>query len=324
MSPLDYTNANAALKLFTDRQEADRKTASFPDFLHRWLFMERMYQRGQRHELNFFQFDGKLHIEKFFRWIRDIKYPDFFADADLIRESIENDKAVRQFYDLDVGEANLECVGLYNAQDFQLQRYYPVPERLKIGRILDFGAGHGRMANLALKGTKYKRADGFVAVDGIPSSYLTQNLYYKGLGLSVAEYLDHDNPAETFNFGSLAAANDVVHLPTWRMPLLPDHWFDLVCCVQVLKELPAELVPYVLKEFARVLKPGGALYIRDHVQYHNPNQMPVDELLLASGFLLEFRPQLIDRKEIHGLPRLWRKIDARIFLDGHPIAPSKA
>lgn len=316
--PIDYSDAPAALACFRSQQQHDRERLKFPDYLHRWLFMERLVQRGQRKELNFFEFDGPAHIQKFFRWIRDVRYGDFFADPQLIEDAAANDSAVMRRYGLAVDEANIRAVALYNAQDYQLQRFYPVPERLRINRVLDFGAGHGRMANLTLKATGHKPATGFVAVDGIPSSYLTQNLYYKGLGLSVAEYLDRADETGGFDVASLAQSHDVVHLPTWRMDLLPEAWFDMVCCVQVLKELPSELVPHVVAQFARVLKPGGALYIRDHPQFHNPNQMPIDDVLQANGFLAEFRPQLIDRRELHGLPRIWRKLDPRIFLESDP------
>lgn len=312
---VDYRSAAAALDLFHARLKRDMAAAAFPEFLRRWLFAERLQERGLRQDMNFFSFDGPKHIEKLFRWIRDFKYNDYFVDPDNTEISIGNDKRVCEHYGLSIPDDNLRAVGRYNAQDFQLQRFYPVPERQALANILDFGAGHGRMANLAFTGKHRDRARCYVAVDAIPSTYLTQNLYYKGLGLNVAEYLDHDNPAATFDFAALAAANDAVHLPTWRMSLLPDDWFDLVCCVQVLKELPASLVPLVIREFARVLKPGAALYVRDHQQFHNPNQMPVDDILAASGFVLEFRPHIVDRRELHGLPRVWRKMDHRTYFD---------
>ena len=40
---------------------------------------------------------------------------------------------------------------------------------------------------------------------------------------------------------------------------LPDNYFDVVCSVSVLEELPIEAVCDILKHAARLLKPGGAL-----------------------------------------------------------------
>jgi hypothetical protein len=41
--------------------------------------------------------------------------------------------------------------------------------------------------------------------------------------------------------------------------------------------------------------------------------MPQDEVLLASGFALEFRPQVRDRVDIHGIPRIWRRFDPSLY-----------
>ena len=108
--------------------------------------------------------------------------------------------------------------------------------------------------------------------------------------------------------------HDVIHLPTWRLDLLPDASIDLVSCIQVLKELPGPLVPDIIKVFVRVTTADGAVYMRDHPQFHSPNQMPVDVLMQSAGFGLEFAPHWRDRVEIHGLPRIWRKIDPNHYL----------
>jgi hypothetical protein len=89
----------------------------------------------------------------------------------------------------------------------------------------------------------------------------------------------------------------------------------MVCCVQVLKELPRRLVVHVLQEFARILRPGGSIYIRDALLHHHPNMLPIDDLLLAQGFLPEFTPRVRDRVQIHGVPRIWRKIDLANYWD---------
>ena len=168
------------------------------------------------------------------------------------------------------------------------------------------------MANLAF-GAPDTVTELMVAIDGIPGSYLTQRAYYHGLGLTVSDYIDIADTGRNFIFAEEASKSQVLHIPTWRMDLLPNGYFDLVICVQVLKEIPRRLLVRVIKEFARVLKPGGSVYIRDHLQFHNPNHMPVDELLKTSGFILEFQPHVRDRVEIHGVPRVWRKIDPELY-----------
>jgi SAM-dependent methyltransferase len=212
------------------------------------------------------------------------------------------------------GDLDLEAVGIYNAQDYLLQRFYPVPDRHRPRVLLDFGAGHGRMANLAFR-LDDSVTETMIAVDGIPAPYLVQRAYYTGLGLTVADYLDDRAAGREFDVAKQQVDRDVVHLPTWRLDLVPNRSVDLVCCIQVLKELPRRLVVNVLEQFSRVVKPGGAIYVRDHVLQHHPNMMPIDQLLLANGFVREFAPHVRDQADIHGLPRVWRRLDPELLYD---------
>jgi hypothetical protein len=177
--------------------------------------------------------------------------------------------------------------------------------------LLDFGAGHGRLANLSFFSPKKdERIETYIAVDAIPSTYFSQLAYFKGMGLNVWEYLEH--LSENVSSDDILRAmenHDVIHLPTWRMDLLPHSSVDTVACIQVLKELPGELLVKILQEFKRITKDDAAIYIRDHVQFHNPNHMPIDELLLANSFKQEFTPLIKDRVDSHGLPRIWRKVN---------------
>lgn len=83
----------------------------------------------------------------------------------------------------------------------------------------------------------------------------------------------------------------------------------MVCAVHVLREVPREVLLYVIPHFARVLKPGGALYVRDHISFHNPGGMPQDEVLAGHGLALEYYPAVRDGFDVHGVPRIWRKFD---------------
>lgn len=309
-------DAQRGLSRFLQTVEADSPWLVQREYLRQWLFMDRRIAAGAMADMNFYGFDGAAHVAKFFNWARGFTYPDYLPEKTV--EELSALSAARDRECLErLGQTTLpnavENVARVNAQDFLLQRLYPVPERQAVRRILDFGGGHGRMANLAFA---TQTTDMMAVVDGIPGPYLTQRAYFTGLGLRLADYIDTKDSPEGFQFGALAQSHDMIHLPIWRMDLLPSDWFDLVCCVQVLKEVPLRLLLYALSEFARVLKPGGALYIRDHNQYHNPNHMPMpeDSLVAPFGFTLEFRPHLRDHRDLHGLPRIWRKVDLETYL----------
>jgi SAM-dependent methyltransferase len=136
-------------------------------------------------------------------------------------------------------------------------------------------------------------------------------MYYTSLGHRVYEYLDRRD--EAFSLERDESEFDVFHFPTWQMKQLPSGYFDMICCVQVLREISVDVLLSVLETFARVLRPGGALYIRDHVLFHNSNGLPQEELLIAHGFHLEYFPRVRDGAEVHGIPRIWRKFDQAFY-----------
>lgn len=307
-----------ASRIFDETAKRDQAKLNYPDFLTRWLFVELLTARGARKEMSFDAFVGPQHIQRYFSWIMRTDFGTYFEEeqlAPLIQASIQNDRKVAEKYDLKIPADGMKNVALYNAQDYLLQRSYYVPARNKIRIMLDFGAGHGRMSNLNVASAPdIPAVEGYIAVDGISASYLTQASYFKALGLKVWEYFDqHQDDLDSINMAEIVETHDVVHLPTWRMDLIPDGLVNFVNCVQVLKELPAELTAYAIREFGRVSADSGAFYVRDHPMYHNPNHMPVDHLAEASGFRLEFHPQVIDRKEVHGVPRIYRKLDPSIY-----------
>jgi SAM-dependent methyltransferase len=150
------------------------------------------------------------------------------------------------------GDYEFRHVDEYNAVDFLLQILYPVPERMRPKRVLDFGAGYGRQMNLwsGVHDLSY------VAVDAIELPYTLQSFYLSQFDLPVYEYVNGWR-------GNVGGKPGIYHLPTWRIDLLPDAFFDLVICTQVLQEIPATMVQRSIQTFRRCLKTGGALYIRD-------------------------------------------------------------
>lgn len=306
-------------EMFRDTATEDCKRLDVPPFITRWLFAERLAARNERSEMSFAEYVGPAHIAKFFAWHRRAEFVDYFRSesiADLEAASVEADIRVRDAYGLSIDGDLIKKIARYNAQDYIFQRAYDVPARQKVSTVLDFGAGHGRLANLAF-GTPRpgERTSTYVGIDGIPSSYFTQYAYYLALGLSVWEYFEYaqDKPGAEVIAAALEAY-DVVHLPTWCLPLVPAESIDMICCVQVLKELPGEMVPWILPHFGRVAQAAGALYVRDHEQFHNPNHMPIELLTRVAGFALEFSPMLKDRSEVHGVPRIWRKVDPSLYI----------
>jgi len=99
----------------------------------------------------------------------------------------------------------------------------------------------------------------------------------------------------------------VKHLPAWRHDLLPTGYFDLVITIMVLPELPPKLIYHLLPLFQRVLKPGGAFYIRDWDNSNRHNNLRLTELISSFVFVLEYRPHLDAGSDVYGIPRLWRK-----------------
>jgi SAM-dependent methyltransferase len=142
-------------------------------------------------------------------------------------------------------------------------------------------------------------------MDAIPLGYCLQHLYYSSLSPQLKDYVI--SPAEF-----AIAGPGFYHLPTWRTDLLATSSFDMVICVQVLQELSPRLLEHMLAVFQRVLKPGGALYIRDHENWGAGHHRNVTALLSRLGFVLEFKPHVQDRRDIHGIPRLWRKRDREV------------
>ena len=213
----------------------------------------------------FYHYNGPNELVKWLNWTSNYEKPDYFTKEKLeplIKISKKYDFQLMAKFSLEFDSQKYEeRIGRYNAQDYLFQNLYPIPERYRINHILDFGPGYGRQSNIWSQKNKNLV---YVGMDAIPLSYCLQHLYYSHLGLPYSDYVL--NPS-TFK---ISEKSGIFHLPTWRYDLLPDSFFDLIICIQVLKELNPKLVRHLIKHFYRVLKPGGGLYIRD-----NPVWKPV-------------------------------------------------
>ncbi len=289
---------------FNDALARDRERA--PEWMTRWDYQEGLKKRKRTYEdgvvNDFFTFGGAPDLLKWMSWFR-ADYPDYIKDqriTELVNASRANDERITRALSLELDKSFYDKrVGLNNAHDHLLPQSYPVPERARIRAVLDFGAGYGRQANL------WATQDPdlcYIGMDAIVNSYCLQHLYYNGLGVPVSDYIDAPS---TFSFQHKPG---IQHIPTWRSDLVPDGSVDLVMCVQVLPELNSRLVRHMLGEFHRMLKPGGALYIRDHAYTWKPTDtFDVEQHLGTNGFDLEFRAHIINDVELHGIPRIWRK-----------------
>ena len=190
-------------------------------------------------------------------------------------------------------------IGQWNADDFHLANAYPVPSWQQIGTVLDFGAGYGRQANLwhqMVEGLRY------IALDVIRKPYLCQCSYFQFFDIPYSEYVlnpkgfrIHDKPG-------------IYHLPSWRWDLVNDSSVDMILAIMVLPELHPITLFRTLDQFKRVLRPGGALFIRDHgLIVKSANTEDVATALGERGFVLEFRPYVKDQTDLRGIPRIWRK-----------------
>lgn len=295
--------------LFKKTFEKDRNRY-IKNWIVKWKYQDvQKPEYGSNLPSDFYAYKGPAEIEKWFNWVSYYEHPDYFPDEtmlQLVEISRRKDQAIFNKLSIKYDWSKYDKqIGRRNAQDYLLANFYPVPQRNKIYNILDFGAGYGRQANIWTQ----KRNDTiYVGMDAIPKSYCLQHLYYNHLDTPCFDYVEN---CENFTINPLQKG--IYHLPTWRHDLLPDSFFDLVICVQVLPEINRRLVKHMLNVFFRVLKPGGGLFIRDPgSKFKAGNKLNVDEAVSKSGFALEFRPYIIDGVDLHSFPRIWRKIDPEV------------
>jgi hypothetical protein len=139
-------------------------------------------------------------------------------------------------------------------------------------------------------------------MDAIRKPYLCQCCYFQQFDLPYIEYL-----AEPSTF-RIKEAPGIYHLPAWRWDLVESSSVDLLLAIMVLPELHTLTLYSTLDQCARVIKPGGALYIRDHgLITKSANTEDIAKALSERGFVLEFRPYVKDQVDLRGIPRIWRK-----------------
>lgn len=294
------------LNKFNQALRADQSYA--PDWIASWEYQEKRKKRrvsyGEGLPEEFYTFQDPKDLIQWLNWMFNVEKSNFLSGEEfenLAQKSWQFDKEVFDFLDLKVDLSTYESgLGRYNAQDYYFANLTPSPLEGEDLRVLDFGAGFGRQANLWVKNNPNVT---YVGMDAIPKSYCLQHFYYSQTGKLRQDYV-----LDPSAFDMRDAEKGIHHLPTWRWDLLPDNYFDKILLVQVLQEMNARLVKEMIKTFHRVLKPGGALYIRDkQSQFRPAHRLDSDKLLIKSGFVPEYRGHFLHKKEIHGIPRIWRK-----------------
>lgn len=191
-------------------------------------------------------------------------------------------------------------VDYINAEDFAFQTLGGLnPPKNKMC-VMDFGAGMGRQVNI----WSQRVSDlSWIAVDAIEMAYMAQRFHFSNVpDLPLVDYID---APDSFEFDGRPA---IRHLPTWRMDRIPENSVDLVLAVQVLPEIREDLVFWLLDRFGKILRPGGAIFIRDHDLHFLPGHaVDIEAELAARGYVREYRAYAQDRVDLHGIPRLWRK-----------------
>lgn len=302
------TTPAADLSCFRAAEARDSNHRSAFDWTASWRHLEKRLSEGALHDMGFTGFDGVPLIARMLRWIDRFEYPCTIDDPRLdnfATQILSGDAKALRTLGLDPASFNLPAVARYTAQDLFFQRLaVPIARDDRPRAVLDFGAGHGRLVPFWIRDTET-----VYAADATPGPYLAQRLWARAHGCDVNDYID---APETF----VSRSGALNHLPSWRLDLIPTGDLDLVIAVQVLRELSKAMLAYAVAEFARMLRPGGRLYIRDHIGFHNVNAADLDALLTATGFVLEWRPHLVDRRDIHGLPRIWRRAEPKVILGG--------
>lgn len=279
----------------------------------KWDYQDNRAKRKINYKNNlpqdFYTFKSPQDIAEWMNWLK-VPKPDFFKDnliSPLIDKSYSFDKKFIESHQIQFDfEGYKEGLARNNAQDYLLANFYPMHAPDVGKRVLDFGSGFGRQANLwnQMEDDSYMH----LSIDAIPKSYCLQHLYYASFNRPYFDYVLDSN------FEINEHSKGIYHLPTWRFDLIPDNYFDKILVIQVFQELNPNLVKYVVDQFKRILKTDGILYIRDHGESWRPtHSLNVNKFLSSIGFTLEYKMHAIDGKEFHGIPRIWRKTKEEVL-----------
>jgi hypothetical protein len=175
---------------------------------------------------------------------------------------------------------------------------------------LDIGPGLGSHALYS----RYALRSLYCGLEAHPPSYQVQRNSYRCFSIGQAPYVDFV-AAETFGVSDSkladmlrAAGEGILHIPSWKFPVIDDNFFDLVTATWVLNEVNLAGILWLVAGSTRSLKEGGYFYVRDSTrQLPGRHGVDYDALLLRLGFEEVVRLQVKNRVDFHGIPRMYRK-----------------
>ena len=218
------------------------------------------------------------------------------------------------FLPVDEYDKYLDALANKRAQDYGFIRSFSDLGTSGI-RHLDIGPGLGSHVLYS----RYAFRSLYYGLEAYPESYQVQRNFFRCLSTEDAPYMDFV-AAETFGVPDSKLVEivgyrgeGIVHVPSWKFPVIDDNYFDLVTATWVLNEVNHAGILWLISGSVRTLKVGGYLYIRDSGK-RKPGRHDVDydALLMSLGLEEVGRLQVQNRIDFHGVPRMYRKTKVTI------------
>lgn len=196
---------------------------------------------------------------------------------------------------------NLAYHDLYSIPDvyYTIKTLGHVPQS-----VIDIGGGWGRL------GMAWHAVGSRVVgvTDSIEQPYMIQHQYLASIPrIKFYEALGEENN-KTLDFNCAAG---VVHFPLWFLPKIPNESIEAVSTIQVLREVSKECLEFLFSEVHRILKNDGVWYIRDNDHDYKGmcmHNVHITDYLQNIGFKLVYKSDLVQGKDIHGVPRIFQKV----------------
>ena len=210
---------------------------------------------------------------------------------------------------------SVRCNALCRAQDlaFLDKRKGSLPHNVH----LDFGAGLGGPSIYSINLLECR----YIAVEAQPYTYCTQKIFLPNVairstsGTSHHRYVDLLDVESVIGFSKIAeyisdTSYTVMQLPSWNWTEVQDGSVGLISSSWCLNELNTAAIFWFLWNSIRTLDIGGFLYIRDSgLLKPGRHTIDYDRFLQCNGFTLEAQSPYQNRKELWGVPRLYRKTE---------------
>ncbi len=180
--------------------------------------------------------------------------PNFIDYSNLIDIS---QRQHRQLLADSVPEAYLLKWNERNVYDFLYANLVNHPGRT----VADIGAGYGRNSFLFVE-----HGFNYICIDGIEVSYMVQHYVLNKLFPNrVVDYLENRKLTQS-DIATLLESEEpvIIHLPTWRLDLVPNDYVDVSLFAVSLDEMPVTTARFCLDSVLRFSADQGVIYFRGH------------------------------------------------------------